>query len=254
MLSKRDVINVAKDQLAKDYNCKLGDFFKEGNTLTSNDLQEGSRPCTSEDCMLKVVCIEGRAIFSAHDHLKAWLDKDFLGKDAAWLFDFGNLRLIDQELKKYGQQIDQVPQYYLPDPGLPKTQALTDIRWFEQDEIDQFRGDDRFGQAFVFDPDAPDVIGVAALEGDKIIAMAGASADSDRLYQVGIDVLADYRGRGIGSNLVGLLKDEILKRGKIPFYGTSSSHLFSRNIAIKAGFFPAWVELYAMKLGGNDQE
>lgn len=66
----------------------------------------------------------------------------------------------------------------------------------------------------------------------------------DRL-QVGIDVLPEYRGRGIGTNLVILLKNEILKRGKIPFYGTAESHFHSQNIAINAGFFSAWSELYS---------
>ena len=80
---------------------------------------------------------------------------------------------------------------------------------------------------------------------DKIIGMAGASADSETMWQIGIDVLPEYRGRGIGTNLVTLLKNEVLKRGKIPFYGTVESHLNSQNIAISAGFFPAWAELYS---------
>ncbi|WP_291637502.1 hypothetical protein [Clostridium sp.] len=45
--------------------------------------------------------------------------------------------------------------------------------------------------------------------------------------------------------MVKLLKDEILKRGKIPFYGTMESHFHSQNIAVSAGFFPTWAELYS---------
>ena len=51
--------------------------------------------------------------------------------------------------------------------------------------------------------------------------------------------------KGIGTTLVKLLKNEILKRGKIPFYGTAESHFHSQNIAINSGFFPAWAELYS---------
>lgn len=78
--------------------------------------------------------------------------------------------------------------------------------------------------------------------------MAGASEDSKTLYQIGIDVLPEYRGKGIGTNLVALLKQELLKRGKIPFYGTAVSHIISKNTAINAGFFPAWAEVYSRKL------
>jgi len=65
------------------------------------------------------------------------------------------------------------------------------------------------------------------------------------MWQIGIDVLPEYRGRSIGTNLVTILKDEILKRGKIPFYGTVESHFLSQNIAVSAGFFPVWAELYS---------
>ena len=65
------------------------------------------------------------------------------------------------------------------------------------------------------------------------------------MWQIGIDVFPEYRGRKVGTNLVTLLKNEILKRGKVPFYGTVNSHFHSQNIAMNAGFFPAWAELYS---------
>lgn len=65
------------------------------------------------------------------------------------------------------------------------------------------------------------------------------------IWQIGIDVLPEYRGKGVGTNLVGLLKNEILKRGKIPFYGIVESHIHSQNIAVNAGFSPAWAELHS---------
>ena len=45
--------------------------------------------------------------------------------------------------------------------------------------------------------------------------------------------------------MVALLKHELLKRGKIPFYGTSVSNINSKNVAINAGFFPVWAEVYS---------
>ena len=89
------------------------------------------------------------------------------------------------------------------------------------------------------------MLAVAAFDGDGIIGMAGASSDSQTMWQIGIDILPKYRGKGIGTNLVTLLKNEILNRGKIPFYGTVESHFHSQNIAISSGFFPAWAELYS---------
>ena len=44
------------------------------------------------------------------------------------------------------------------------------------------------------------------------------------------------------------LKEAILAKNKVPFYGTVQSHMISKSVAIKAGFMPAWSELYTMKL------
>ena len=74
--------------------------------------------------------------------------------------------------------------------------------------------------------------------------MAGATSDSDSMWQIGINVMPEAEGLGIGSMLVAVLKNEILKRGKLPFYGTSMSHIASQRVALGAGFVPMWAELY----------
>ena len=53
----------------------------------------------------------------------------------------------------------------------------------------------------------------------------------------------EWRGKGIASSLVKLLKNEVFERGAIPFYGTSLSNLDSWNVALSSGFYPAWVEI-----------
>ena len=73
--------------------------------------------------------------------------------------------------------------------------------------------------------------------------MAGASADSPQLWQLGVNVLPEMRGRGIGAALIARLKNAVIARGKLPYYGTAVSHIASQRVAVKAGFLPAWAEL-----------
>jgi len=49
---------------------------------------------------------------------------------------------------------------------------------YEYKDIFQFKDDIRFGEAFVFNENYPDMLAVAALEGDNIMGIAGASADN----------------------------------------------------------------------------
>ena len=96
-------------------------------------------------------------------------------------------------------------------------------------------------------PDRPDVLALAAYDGDEIAALAGASADTDALWQVGIDVKERYRGHGLGTTLVSLLCDRIEALDKTPFYGTVLANLHSQNIALNTAFTPRGWKYRALK-------
>lgn len=63
-----------------------------------------------------------------------------------------------------------------------------------------------------------DLLGVGAYEDEKLIGLAGCSADCEKMWQIGVDVLPAYRRKGIASAITSGLAHEILERGKIPFY------------------------------------
>ena len=84
---------------------------------------------------------------------------------------------------------------------------------------------------------------MGAYDGEKLIGLAGCSADCDSMWQIGVDVLPQYRKKGIAAALTSRLAMEILEREKVPFYCCAWSNIRSTRNAIKSGFFPAWVEL-----------
>jgi predicted GNAT family acetyltransferase len=86
-------------------------------------------------------------------------------------------------------------------------------------------------------------LGVGAYDAGKLIALAACSADCDTMWQIGIDVLPEYRRKGIASALTSRLAVEILERGKVPFYCCAWSNIGSARNAIRSGFRPAWVEM-----------
>jgi predicted GNAT family acetyltransferase len=65
------------------------------------------------------------------------------------------------------------------------------------------------------------------------------------MWQIGVDVLPEYRRRGIAAAVTSRLAIEILKRGKVPFYCAAWCNLTSVRNAIRCGFRPAWVSLSA---------
>lgn len=245
MYTKTEILQITKTQLALDYNCQLTDFEKEKNTIVENNLTDGRRIYDNDGCFLKLLCFGGKAIISTSPKMMNWCEEKLLNTDAEWIFEYPKLRVIDKKLKEFGHEIADIHHYYLPNPSALEIKPMTNVKWYESKEILQFEKDDRIGEAFAFDENHPDVLAVAAFDGDNMMGIAGASADCKTMWQIGIDVFPNYRGQGIGTKLVALLKNEILKRGKIPFYGTIESHFNSQNVALKAGFFPVWAELYS---------
>ena len=90
-----------------------------------------------------------------------------------------------------------------------------------------------------------DKLAVGAFDNGKLVGLAGCSADCEMMYQIGVDVLPEYRKQGIASSITSRLALEIIKIGKVPFYCAAWSNIKSVRNAIKSGFKPAWVELTA---------
>ena len=231
-------------QFALDYNVQGGAWITEKIHLSPVKIWEGARLHRKHDTFFKAAIIMGRAYVMADEVMHPWI-KEVLGKEPPeWWCDFKNLRKLETELNQYGRTIFDTHIYFLPSEEPTMERPRFKIRWFEKEELEQFREDKRFNTyALSFSPVQPDVLAVAAYDGEEIIAMAGCSDDGTYLWQIGVDVVPGYEGRGLARHLVIMLKQEIITRGKVPYYGTAESHAVSRNVAIGSGFLPAWCEI-----------
>jgi GNAT superfamily N-acetyltransferase len=93
-----------------------------------------------------------------------------------------------------------------------------------------------------------DSLCVVAWRDGVLVGVAGANVDSPAFWQIGIDVVPDERGRGVGRAIVGRLTEAILDAGAIPYYSTTTTNIASRNLAQSLGFWPAWTEIYVTDL------
>lgn len=87
-----------------------------------------------------------------------------------------------------------------------------------------------------------------AWHGEDVVGLASCSADTARLWQIGIDVAERHRGRGLGAALTSALARFILDQGAIPWYGVAPANVASLNTAVAAGFRFGWVEVYSYPL------
>ena len=92
-----------------------------------------------------------------------------------------------------------------------------------------------------------DMLGVGAYSGEMLVGLAACSADYPDMWQIGIDVLPEYRKRGIASALTSQLAVEIIRRGKVPFYCSAWSNVRSMRNAVRSGFRQAWTAVSLIK-------
>ena len=241
-------------QLSLDYNCTPADFRKNENIITVSKLHEGRRSYSPGKPFLQMVTAGGNTVIMADECLHEFLHSFVKDAEGHRLFEFDSLTKLNQELAQYGYQMASAHHMFLPFRDV-QTENLCPVTWFYGSEIHPFYGDPRFQNAIAYPepcPVRPDTITVAAMDGGRIMGMAGCSEDAPHWQQIGIDVLPEYRSRGIGSFLVTLLKKRIIETGDIPFYGTAPANIRSQRIALNSGFRPAWVETEAKKLTDSD--
>ena len=238
-----------KHLLAIEYNCSPEDFDKTENILTISALNEGRRIYSPEKYFFNMVTLGGNIVVTAEECLHDFLTKHIYCVKSHKLFKVPNLLPLNDELNSFGYQLTATHHMFLP---CKNTEPASDIpvKWFFDEEIHQFYGDERFHNAICAEylPYRPDRIVVCAYDGDNIMGMAGCSEDAPHWQQIGIDVMPEYRSKGVGTYLVTLLKNKIIQMGDIPFYGTDIGNYHSWNIALNCGFKPAWLEIGAEKM------
>ena len=204
-------------------------------------------------CILKIAVANGKLLFTGREDVIARCRELYADANAPWFMEAGNLGALNRELAAFGAQIRHARPFLTAETPAPVDSHGLTLQRYQGDEIARFRGDDRLGDAYGFCDDAPDMLGVAALRDGQILGMAGASADSPFLWQIGINVLPEARGQGIAALLVAAIRNDILAAGRLPYYGTSISHLASQRVALRAGFLPAWFELVAAPIAPDNK-
>ena len=249
MLTKDGIERKFKEQLALEFGCAPEDFSGEEIIISGPVLHENRRKFSDQPFFLQMATFGAGAVISADERLHPRLREWAKGKRGFWLFEQHNYLELDRLLRGYGYKMALTHHMFTPTTEIAAVETGFPVRWLEQGDIPPFYGREEFSNALCdrFRPERPDVLAVAALDGGEIMGMAGCSADTPELWQIGVDVLPPYRGRGVGKTLVALLRDEVFRRGALPYYGTSLSNIASWRVALASGFLPAWVEAEARK-------
>ena len=246
-----DIDAAVRAQFRLDTNCSSEDEEKRIININKSEKRPGARYFGELDPFFRAIIYHGELYMTADERILAWCREKYSLYKPEWFCKFENLRELDEKLQEYGYEIQDTHVYFLPDPEASEYDfdMPFQLKWYDEKNVEVFRKDNPFKHALGFIAGAPDVISVAALDSKgEHIAMAGASRDSDTMWQIGIDVTQGYGHRGLAVYLVTILKKRIMELGKVPFYGTSESHSNSMDVAVRAGFIPSFTEIFCNRI------
>ena len=244
---KNELTASAAEQLARDYCCAPEDFLRSENKVTLARTESGQRRFKSGPSFFKAAAMGRGAVISAASEMLEFSSELAKKYDGARIFDQKQIWLINRKLAEYNKAISMNSIFYLPaTPYKYTARSGFRLKFYEEAEIvSELYSSDGFGNALLYRAGGArrDVLAVCAYNGRRIVSMAGASSDSERFWQIGIDVIPEYRGLGLGSELVSALTQAVFMHGAVPYYSTWSGNIASQNTARKSGYYPAWSEI-----------
>ena len=245
MMKKKDLLSIVQRQLATDLNCSADDLNSEKDSFVFTKAKEniGRRPFPRGERHFEMLSMGKAIVVSASPDILDIVKPALSGKDRDEAFSMPFI---------YGHAL-----YYLPD--LDHVAPLSPPGGFAYELVEResipalyIHEGFRFAIQYRDDHPRPDVLVALAKKGGRIVGMAGASDDCARMWQIGINVLPEYRGHGLAAYLVNRLTREILGRGYVPYYGTAHSNIASQRVAHRAGYYPAWVSSYKGSFEGYE--
>ena len=252
-MTNQEILKIAMAQSASDLCADASDFEKSENVVVISRENGSARKYLKLPFSCQLVSYGNNVVVSLSDEFRE-IAENYINKyPTEHLFETPNLHVLNDALMKKGQKICFMAEYFLPDMNaLRPLDCPYELRVLTQDDFaDLYLSE--WSNALCEARRHLDVLGVGAYDDGKLVGLAGASADCDTMWQIGIDVLPEYRRQGIASALTSRLAIEILLRGKVPFYCAAWCNVKSVRNAIKSGFRPAWVEMTAKPCESVDE-
>lgn len=244
-MTNEEILKIAMRQSAIDANCSENDFCQKENVIVLSKDNPDARRYLALPFYCNLISYGNNIVASVSDEIlstvKGYIDK----YPVEHCFETPNMHVLNDELQKKGNRICFMAEYFLPDMGTIFSQPCEyEIKVLEPDRFSDLYKPE-WGNALCEKRKNLDMLAMAAYDNDMLIGLAGCSADCETMWQIGIDVLPQYRRKNIASALTSRLALEVIRRDKVPFYCAAWSNIKSVRNAIKSGFKPAWIEMTA---------
>src|SRR5215218_1266029 len=250
LLERERFLGAVRRVLAADLACPESALLDDGVLVTPFEQRPGRRAYPRPTKPLTIATMGAGVVVSCHPERIDWLRRALGTRSRDEIFAVSTVAELAAHVGRDGQVLHgrAINSVCSPDTFRPPFEpAGVTIDLVEGADVVQLYRHPGFDNALSYRPDdpRPDVAAAVASDGSAILGIAGMSADSEILWQIGIDVIPSARGAGLGRALVGRLTELAFRLGKIPYYAVAVSNIRSNALAVGLGYWPAWSELYS---------
>lgn len=251
-MTNKEIMNIALRQSAYDCNCNPEDFLSDKNLITVSRKHKCARKYLQLPLECNMVSYGNNIVAQTSERLTHIVENYINNYPTEHCFETPNIYVLNKMLKDYNIKVCFMAEYFLPDMNFLKPLPCDyELRVLYQPDFATLYTNE-WKNALCEQRKELDVLAVGAYDHNKLIGLAGCSADCDTMYQIGVDVKPEYRRKGIASAITSKLALEIIRLGKVPFYSAAWCNVKSVRNAVKCGFRPAWVEITAKQCKINN--
>lgn len=244
-MTNQEILQIALQQSAYDCNCNAEDFLLSENKVVLSQKNEKARVYMPLPLECDLVSYGNNIVAQVSPRMKETVEWYINKYPVEHCFEAPNVIALNEQLAQFGYKVCFMAEYFLPDVNILKELPCSfETKILYPEDFEKYYTSE-WSNALCEKRKHLDRLAVGAFDNGKLIGLAGCSADCDTMYQIGVDVLPEYRQKGVASAITSRLAVEILKLNKVPFYCAAWSNIKSVRNAIKCGFRPAWVELTA---------
>lgn len=242
-MTNQEMLEIAIRQSAEDTGCKAEDFLSDKNIVKPFRLGKNARMYFREPISCDFNSYGNNVVVATIGELSDIVSEYVCKFDFYHLFETPNMHWLNERLAERGHKICFMAEYFLPDvSAIPNIDCGFELKVLHQEDFKDLY-QPKWSNALGIK--GRDILGVGAYQGERLVGLAACSNDCESMWQIGVDVLPEFRRKGIASASTSRLAKQILSRGKVPFYCCAWSNIRSACNAIKSGFRPAWVEMTA---------
>ena len=242
-MTSYEKILFAKQNLAKILKCDANIWDSNENVFIE-----------SQDIFFRINTFGKNTVMFADKQLIEWLSETFKSTPTQEILDTDNRYLINEKLRSLGKKLSGECMWYLhllPEKAAKKPTGFT-YRIFEEDAISELHAIMKAQDVYKVLTHAVEegdkyTLAIAAYDNDLLVAVA-ACEEYREIWDIGVDTLPEYRGRGLAGYLVKELVLETERCGKVAGYNTWSANIASTKVALNTGFYPVWLAHFCIDL------